>query len=314
MADQQEVVAQAAMAVVQEWFESCRRGKEPSRNTIAVGMTVLDWLRETCPLPKAETLAEGGEFRRVRSGLSRLFAKYGIPANFLKEATGRQASPDAQRLLDMLEEGRIFAPLSHKQRDALLLSLLAVLIDEANKWLGRQNLKVSCSRESSPGAWVGEILSEAKGKSGGRVEQHLVGAKLAKAYPDADIPALPGAAADVQTGRAGDFQVETTVYHVTAAPGDAVVQKCEANLRAGLHPVLLVPAKQKLVADGIVDRLELSSRIWVISIEDFLSVNILEMSHGRRQEFITTLRSIVEEYNLRIDAAETDKSLKIEIE
>jgi hypothetical protein len=78
--------------------------------------------------------------------------------------------------------------------------------------------------------------------------------------------------------------------------------------------VLLVPDKEKAVAEGIVDRLELAASITVMSIEDFLSVNILEMSKGRRQEFISALRSIIEEYNRRIEAAETDKSLKIEIQ
>ncbi len=75
-----------------------------------------------------------------------------------------------------------------------------------------------------------------------------------------------------------------------------------------------MPAKQKPVADGIVERLELSAKITVMSIEDFLSVNILEMSHCRREGFVATLTAIVDEYNRRIDVAETDKSLKIEIQ
>ena len=313
MSSQRESVARAAEQALRAWLESCVRQKKLSRNTIAVGLKVLDWLRSECPLPKDSVLSPGGELKGARSGLRRLFPKYGIPEGFLKEATTRQAAHDAQRLLDMLDEGRMLCELCPEERDAVLSQLLSIVVEEANKLLARENLKVSCSREASPGAWVSQILKEAKGRSGGRVEQHLVGAKLAKVFRDEEIPALPGAAADVQTGRSGDFQIDTTVYHVTAAPGESVVRKCKANVTAGLHPVLLIPAKQKPVADGIVDRLELADKITVISIEDFLSVNILEMSHGRRENFVTTLNAIVDEYNRRIDVAETDKSLKIQI-
>lgn len=314
MAESKESVAKAAEAVIREWLQSCTRTEELSRNTIVVGIKILDSLRTTCPLPKNAIGSPGGEVKGVRSGLNKLLPKYGVPADFLRAATGRQAWHDAERLLDDLNEGEALVPMSPVERDEILCSLLDILAEEAHKWLARQNIKVRCKREISPGAWVGQILAEAKGKSGGSVEQHLVGAKLSRAFPEIEIPALPGAAADLQTKRAGDFQVGTTVYHVTAAPGEPIVRKCQGNLDTGLHPVLLVPGKQKPVAEGIVDRLELADKITVISIEDFLSVNILEMSKGRKQEFIVTLRSIIDEYNRRVEAAETDKSLRIEIE
>jgi hypothetical protein len=279
-----------------------------------VGIKVLDSLRQACPLSKADISSAGGEVQGVRSGLRKLLPKYGLPSDFLVGATARQVKPDAERLLDALKGGRFFESLSAEERDEVLCSLLEILVAEAHKWLARQNIVVKCKRETTPGTWIRQILTAAKGKSAGSVEQHLVGAKLSKAFPETEVPALPGAAADAQTKRAGDFQIGTTVYHVTAAPGEGVVTKCQGNLDVGLHPVLLVPDKEKAVAEGIVDRLELAASITVMSIEDFLSVNILEMSKGRRQEFISALRSIIEEYNRRIEAAETDKSLKIEIQ
>lgn len=258
-------------------------------------------------------ISSGGEIKGARSGLPELLAKYGIPG-FLKEVTTRQAPQDGQRLLEMLQYGRPLCTLCVEDRDAVLTGLISLVLKEADTWLARQHLKVSCNREDAPGTWVGEILDEAQGRSGGRVEQHLVGAKLSRAYPETEIPVYPGAAGDAQTGRAGDFQVETTVYHVTAAPGPSVLEKCQSNLQAGLHPVLLVPARAKAGADYLADSMGMTGRITVMAIEDFVAVNILEMSRGQRQEFIRVLSEIVDEYNRRVEQAETDKSLKIEIE
>jgi len=288
-----------------------RKGKL-SRNTIAVGIVVIDALRSKCPLQKADIVSKGGEIKGARSKLPTTLAKYSIPG-FLKEATTRQVHQDGQRLLEELRFGKLFQHLTLTEREAVLRDLIDILIGEAMAWLARQHLKVVCNRDAAPGVWVGEILDQARGRSGGRVEQHLVGAKLSRAHPNVTIPSRPGAAADAQAGHAGDFEVATTVYHVTAAPGDDVIHKCDANAREGLHPVLLVPARDKVRAEVLADHLGMGHRMTVLAIEDFLSVNILEMSKGERSNFIGTLRGIVVEYNRRVEEAETDKSLKIEV-
>jgi Domain of unknown function (DUF4928) len=50
-----------------------------------------------------------------------------------------------------------------------------------------------------------------------------------------------------------------------------------------------------------------------VAIEDFIALNIIEMSVGDQQQFIEKLRAIVESYNTRLEAVETDLSLKIEL-
>lgn len=312
MVDEVISTGKKARGILDKWLESCRRGGKLSRNTIAVGIVILDALRSTCPVERDNIVSKGGEIKGARSALRGILDKYGIPG-FLKEATTRQVHQDGQRLLEALKYGRVFDRVVPNDRDSVLLDLIGVLLAEAGAWLARQHLKVLCSRECAPGAWIGDILGQAKGRSGGRVEQHLVGAKLSKAHPDAEVPVHAGTTADVQTGRAGDFQIRTTVYHVTAAPGEDVVRKCIANLHAGLHPVLLVPTADKPRAEFLVDHLEMTGRITVIAIEDFVAVNIIELSHGERLEFVDVLRGIVDEYNRRIDEVETDKSLKIDL-
>lgn len=309
-----EQAARRANAVVQGWLESCtRRGGKRPRNTISVCIAILDALRAKCPLERSEIVSEGGEIGCARGPLKHTLEKYGIPG-FLKEVTTRQGHQDGQKLLKGLKYGSILQEVPAPERDAILADLIGILLAEAATFIARKHLRITCSREMAPGAWIGELLDQARGRSGGRVEQHLVGAKLTRAHPNIDVPVHPGAAADVQTGRAGDFQVGTTVYHVTAAPGPGVIEKCKANIHAGLSPVLLVPLAEKPRAELRAEDLGMSGRITIVGIEDFLAINIIELSDGERHEFIGVMRDIVNEYNRRIEEVETDKSLRIDLD
>lgn len=57
----------------------------------------------------------------------------------------------------------------------------------------------------------------------------------------------------------------------------------------------------------------IDNRIDVISIEDFVAVNVIEMSTGAKTDFFKFLEEIVEIYNKRLSEMETDMSLRIEI-
>lgn len=299
--------------VFKSWLDSCVRKGRLSRNTIAVGMVVLDHLREECPVVKGDVMSEGGELKGSRAGLGSILEKYGIPRNFLKEATTRQAHQDARRLLELFDWGKAFAELTNEERNRLLKDLITQLTDKAEEWLSRPNLKFDVNRLESPTTWVHSILEKSKGISGGVVEQHIVGAKLQKRYEDYSLPNYPAHSADAQTERLGDFSIHETVYHVTAAPTQAVIQKCTANLRAGKHPILLVPQDKKALAVAFAEQEHIENQISVISIEDFVAVNIIEISTDKKREFFQILREIIEIYNKRLLEVETDMSLRIEV-
>ena len=299
--------------LLEEWLESCTRRGKISRNTIAVGIVVLDHLRRQCPIQRSEIISSGGEIKGSRHGLSQTLARYGIPDTFLKEATTRQAHQDGQRLLDLLGWGADLGRLAPSDRDQLLSELAELLTEGAMKWLNRQSLKIDIDRTQSPVFWINLILGQAEGRSGGVVEQHLVGAKLAQRYPEASISNHPAHAADVQTDRTGDFAIHRTVYHITGAPTQRVIEKCIDNLRIGLHPVLLVPQSKKTRAQTLADLAEAESRITIMSIEDFIALNIIEMTTGQEQDFFDVLQAIVATYNQRLAEAETDLSLQIEV-
>jgi hypothetical protein len=176
-----------------------------------------------------------------------------------------------------------------------------------------QNINISCAKHHSPASWISKILEEAKGKSGGKIEQHLVGAKLEQRLPGIEISNHPGHAGDAQTGRSGDYTIGTTCFHITAAPSHAVVEKCAKNAQAGLHPVLLVPRDNVAKARHLAEDAAVFERVTILAIEDFIAGNIILLSSGNQQEFFAILQSIIKKYNRRLEEVETDLSLKIDL-
>ena len=299
---------------LQRWLASCTRGGRISRNTIAVGMVVMDHLRRTAPVHRDQIISSGGEIKGARSGLGRILQSYGIPDGFLKEVTTRQAHQDGQRLLELLDWGIGFRELHEEVRTKLLDSLITLLVNLASEWLNRQHIRIALDRRHSPATWIGQILKAAEGRSGGVVEQHLVGAKLSYRFPSITVSNYPAHAADVQTERDGDFVIAQLVYHVTAAPSLNVLQKCAVNLRAAKHPVLVVPSAKENKARALADELGILDDITILSIESFLSVNVIELSLEKGQGFLPVLEQIIHLYNHRLEQVETDLSAKIELE
>jgi len=308
-----EQIRQKCFGILQDWLQSCIRRDQISRNTIAVGIVVLDHLRQGCPVLREEVISEGGEVRGSRAGLGDTLEKYGISRKYLKEVTTRQAPQDGQRLFENFEWGEILIDLPPDGKDELLRELTEKLAEKARAWLRRQSLKLALDRKHSPSAWIRVILEGAKGRSGGVVEQHLVGAKLEKRFTDIPIPNYPAHAADAQTERPGDFAVQNMVYHVTGMPGRSVIQKCAANLKQGQHPILLIPQDQEYKASALADDEGVGAQISIISIEDFLALNIIELSTGEGVDFFHVLQDIVAIYNRRLEEVETDLSLQIDV-
>ena len=294
---------------VRSWIASCTRRGKVARNTIVTGLVILDSYATDANLARADLIAKGGEIKGVRgTNVSRVLAKYGLPPSFLKEVTTRSAHKDGERLADSL---RALDENAHTP-DAIDQAVQD-LVAHANRWLARQHITVQCDVSHSPSAWIQSILAQSRDRSGGKVEQHLVGAKLEERHPGVAIANHPANAGDQQTGRDGDFVVGSTAYHVTAAPGREVIKRCVSNLANGLHPVLLVP---KELVYQTIDRAaaeDIAERVTILAIEDFLALNIIEMTAGNQRAFRAKLGSIIERYNRRLREVETDRSLSIDL-
>lgn len=299
---------------VEEYISENGRGRQ-SRQWVAVGLVMIDHLRKHCPLARADYLsAEGGEIANTRSGLTAVLVRYGVPAEYLRQATSRSNLRFGERIAELLDYGKPLVGMTPQRRDECLLDAAAALRDVALAWFERQNLRLSFDRSHSPVAWMRALLTLSAGKSGGRVEQHLVGAKLERRHPDLDVPNHPGHAADVQTGRGGDFLVGSTVYHITGAVGNDVLRKCAENARQSLHPVLLVPSRDVVKATILAEAAGLSDLLTIWGIEEFVALNIVELSDGKRDQFGETFAAIVAAYNRRVEEVESDPALRIDLD
>ena len=299
--------------ILGKWLESCTRNNKISRNTVAMGIVIFDHLKKNSPVSRDSVISQGGEVSGARSGLGKILESYDVPSSYLKEITTRQGHQDGQRLFEMFEWGNKFAKLTVQERDVILLELIDTLRNLANSWLKRQNLKLDLDRRQDPATWINVIVENAKGRSGGIVEQQLVGAKLARRFQGVDIPNHPAHAADRQTERLGDFTISNLVYHVTAAPSRNVLQKCADNLKAGLHPILLIPREQENKVRVLAQDEGIDQQLTIISIESFIALNIIEMATDENRDFFSILKEIVEIYNARLSEVETDLSLQIEV-
>ena len=306
-------VSSQSRKMLQAWIDSCTRGGKVSRNTIAIGIVVLDHLRRTCPVERRDVISKGGELKGARSGLTKILEKYRIPGSFLREVTTRQGHQDGQRLFDSFDWGKSIMGLPTAQREELLLELIGRIVSLAIQWLKRQSLRLNVDRRDAPATWIRTIIDNAKDRSAGIVEQHLVGAKLERRFPKTAIPNHPAHAGDLQTSRVGDFQISKLVYHVTAAPGRKVMQRCAENVTAGLRPILLVPTEQVNKARVLAQDEQIENQLGVISIEDFIALNIIELATEENKELFAVLIEIVAIYNRRLAAVETDLSLQIEV-
>lgn len=308
-----ERIKKESRQVLDKWLESCTRNRKIARNTIAMGIVVLDHLRQDCPLSRDQVISKGGEVSGARSGLGKILEKYNIPSIYLKEITTRQGHQDGQKLFEQLKWGQKLAKLPDVEREELLIELVEILRNLANDWLKRQNLKLDIDRRQAPTNWVNVIVENAKGRSGGIVEQHLVGAKLAKRFKGIAIPNHPAHAGDKQTERLGDFAISKLVYHVTATPSKGVLQKCAENLKGGFHPILLIPSEQEAKARVYAEDEGIKRELTIISIENFIALNIIEVAAEENKDFFSVLKEIVEIYNKRLAEVETDLSLIIEV-
>jgi hypothetical protein len=145
----------------------------------------------------------------------------------------------------------------------------------------------------------------------GAVMQHLVGAKIETALPEAKIKHEGFAVADAPAGRKGDFLIGDTAIHVTTAPTEALIRKCCENLSQNLRPLIVTTQSGVGGAIALAKNADIAERIDILEIEQFVATNVYELSAFQQAKRTLTVRQLVGAYNRIIDQCETDPSLKI---
>ncbi len=156
-------------------------------------------------------------------------------------------------------------------------------------------------------------LLDAASKTGKEwpVAQYLVGAKLQVRFPDIKVGNESYSTADDQLDRPGDFCLGDTAFHVTVAPMPGVYERCKRNIDEGYRVYLLV--RERSLVGTRQNVAQMSGKVSVQSIESFVAQNMDELSAFVQDRLSSGLRHLLEVYNDRVDAAELDKSMLIEI-
>lgn len=147
----------------------------------------------------------------------------------------------------------------------------------------------------------------------GAVLQHLVGAKLDCALGKGKFKHNSFSAADAPGRRLGDFTIGDVVIHVTAAPTEAVIERCRENLNDGYKPVLVTTRNRIAVAEGLADDKGLAERVDIFEIEQFVALNLYEIAQFAEAARRVAVDKLMSRYNEIVEDVETDPSLRIDI-
>lgn len=93
-----------------------------------------------------------------------------------------------------------------------------------------------------------------------------------------------------------------------------LIEKCNDNLRAGLHPVIITISERVHTAFNLAEDADIAERVEVLDIRQLLSANIYEQSlfdDGKRNLILSELVSC---YNDIVLQTEMDPSLRIEFD
>ena len=152
--------------------------------------------------------------------------------------------------------------------------------------------------------------SHETGKEAG-MTKHLVGAILHLSFPNATVDG-PTRQVEGKTVPLGDYLVGDTVFHVILSPVMTVYDQCQENLEQGFQVCLLVTDKYFCGTRQNAEII-LPGKITVASIESFVSQTIERLAEFSTSKVKEMLRTLLEVYNQRVRALETDQSLLIAI-
>ena len=273
---------------------------------------------KTFPLDQADFLtARGGQVAGLGGPAGkRILGDHGVE-RILSTEGGRTSRGNMERMVAYLAVlNAIHA------RDALDL-------DEVEKyWVGRtlayfdaQPFTFKLDPAKSLRACVRDLLAQAVERQrevrgtmyAGAVMQHLVGAKLDYVTKGA-LEHHGFAVADAPSNRSGDFLIGDVAIHVTTAPGEALIRKCQANLSTGLRPLIITTDDGVGGAKALSKQAGVDERLDVIEIEQFIATNVYEWSAFDRDARPLAVRDIIDRYNRIVAECESDPSLRIEFD
>lgn len=302
----------ALIRIIEDWLNKDRNGRGASINTLSGIVIVLDHLCEIAPLTEEHVVTTGGQLRGGRgNNLRAVLRKYGMRDDLLSDGVTTRSTQRFRDFMAAINYGEVLKGLSQAEREEAVKTLMQPVKARVTLLTTHEPLVIDLSNRKSLTAQVASVLRLSRERSRGRVEQHLVGAKLEERFGRDKVNRERAYSADVQTSRAGDFAIGTTIYHITASPMPILTRKLRANLAANYTPVLIVPDDMVSRALEILKNGGLENQVEVFALVMFLTQNILEMADAAGIDHAEMLERVLYIYNERIQETETDQSLRI---
>ena len=294
-------------------------GAEPveTQTAVSVGLILCQKLKNKYPLEQSDMDTGGGQVPGLSAkNVHAIIKRHGITRRYAEEAgrTTRSSANKAKALMARIDADPDFKNLSEVERRQIVEAMEANLIQRVQAFFARKKLEVAINLSKPGPVIVADIMAAAyEKKLGGPVAQHLVGAKLARKFPNKTIDNFRYTAADAQLGRDGDFTVENTAFHVTVAPTLSHLNKCGENIKQGRKPYLIVPSDQVSKARAYAEAEKVEDKTAITSIEQFIGQNVDEMGEFAQGKTKTQIAAMLAEYNSRVAEVENDQSIQIVI-
>ncbi len=183
------------------------------------------------PLNENDFLAKsGGQVRGLnKSSVQAVLRDYGVTRTLAQE--GGRTSRGSVGLMKAYVR---FLNDLHSQNMLDVDAIEQWWVDRVRDYFASMPLKMKYDSSKSIQALFDDLFQQVRRREEddpgatylGSVLQHLVGAKLALALPDVKLTHLGASVADHSTKRAGDFQIDRTVIHVTTMPSESLLEKC----------------------------------------------------------------------------------------
>jgi hypothetical protein len=295
------------------------KNKIIGKGPLCVVLVITRKAKEGAPPFRADDFitVQGGQVAGLgRSAVQTILSEYGI-TRVLAEEGGRTSRGSMRRMRSYVDLLNSFA------KDRLLD--FAIIehwwVDRVKEYFASQPFKIKVDASKSLRSIISELIESAFIRQrecpgtmiAGAVMQHLVGAKLEIALPDAEISHKGFSVADAPGNRKGDFLLGDTAIHVTTAPTEALIRKCCDNLAENLHPLIITTQSGAGGAGALAKNANVGERIDILEIEQFVATNVLEWSAFKLAQRPLSVGELIDCYNRIIDQCETDPSLKIAI-
>jgi hypothetical protein len=249
-----------------------------------------------------------------RSSVQKILSAYGIEKVLAKEGgrTSRGSLGNIRKFLEFLNSKN-----SDFRVDAAATE--AWWVREATVFFNAAPFSLRFNPGQSLRSVIGDLIVQAKQRQTdsngvmfvGAMLQHLVGAKLTLALPAGEIEHHGFSVADAPNSRGGDFDIGSASIHVTTAPSESLIRKCQANINSGRQPLIVTVKDMVPAAEAIAQSLGLHDRIDVLDAEQFIATNLHEFGCFQSDKTRMSVGELVTTYNQIIDKHETDPSLKI---